>query len=617
MGRICLFAAILLCGVMDSVCLNAQIVENLVFIDENENGGLEYLAEYLQRLAEQPVKINCSSRGELKELFLLSDFQIESIMDYRNKSGDILSASQLALLHGFDDKTAERLKPFISFEPGGNSLNVYSDSDTSGWVRSLLKGSDSQLFVKAVYGVEKKETPALLARYKWSHGNKLQIGFTLESDEGEGFFRKGLQPTDFTSFHIAVKNRGRLNSLVLGDYAVRFGQGLTIWRSFSLGGVSTPMALNRRGAAIVPYTSASESNFCRGAAASLSFGNLDVNAFISANGLDEDVKDDGMGGIMAGANISYMFRRLKLGGSYVAYEYNGVAYGNAAMDFYTIIERIKLFGEFAIDYSGSCAAVLGTVFNISDKIETGMLLRSYSTDYVAPYAGAYSTISSVSNQAGVTINNIYSISERWKLLFGTDMAYYPGERYNIDEHSAMLKFYVAGEYAYGRLNIVSKIWNSYTTNNQLNRINTKLQATIELMSGLKIKLHTSNVTAIWQADRTNNAATAAGERRLVDFGWQAGANIRYEGADGDIVLQTGGSLFTARLWNSRLYVYEPDLPYTFNSRLFYGRGCSLYMLFGAQILTDVELYLKLQTLQYMTDSRNPQSHIKFAARMRF
>ena len=55
----------------------------------------------------------------------------------------------------------------------------------------------------------------------------MSIGFTMEKDAGEEFF-KGKQSTgfDFYSAHCYIRNLGILKSLAIGDYHVSFGQGL-------------------------------------------------------------------------------------------------------------------------------------------------------------------------------------------------------------------------------------------------------------------------------------------------------------------------------------------------------------------------------------------------------
>ncbi len=657
MGCRCLGVVVILLGVSCSVCLRAQEWERWLLIEEQMIEELEgvaemnNLAEHMQNLIERPIKINSCSRGELKEMALLTDFQIESILDYRQKSGDILNASQLALLHGFDEKMVSVLKPFISFIGSGRVLNnsLYDTLSAS----SIFKRSDSQLWLRTVIkDVDfKGHNESVLVKYKSVYENKLQIGFTLENDAGERFFARGAPPVDFISFHAAARSMGKVNMLVIGDYTVRFGQGLSIWNSFSLRGVSTPMAFHKKGSTITPYTSSDESNFCRGAAVSLSFGRFDFNAFLSRNRLDATVKgseytsiaNDGLhnsiGSIgrrkalretIGGVNISCMSDNLKLGASFVTYGYNrdnGIAvkeynkyqmyngiWGNLAIDFYTIIKGVKLFGEAAVDYGGSTAALLGTVFNASDKLELGILLRNYSKSYIAPHAGAYSTISSVSNQRGFAFNGVYSVFQRWRVSFNLEGCCYPWKRFNINRSSSMIKGHVTWEYLGSRIDAAVKLADSYTSHNRLNRFGARVQSAMHITDRFKTDIHANCIVA---ADPNAKNSSAGVIVQPLFFGWQAGVGLKYKAHDERWAAQIGGNIFSIPEWICRIYVYEPDLPYTFGSRLLYGNGCNLYAVLKARLFRNAELYLKWQTMQYVDKNRLPDSDLKFAAKIKF
>ena len=58
-----------------------------------EEGALEEVAVRFEQLLENPLDINRAGREELEELHVLSDFQIESILEYRRVSGNIMSAA--------------------------------------------------------------------------------------------------------------------------------------------------------------------------------------------------------------------------------------------------------------------------------------------------------------------------------------------------------------------------------------------------------------------------------------------------------------------------------------------------------------------------------------------
>lgn len=605
-------------------------------------------AEYFECLLEHPLAINRAGRKELEEFVLLSDFQIESILDYRKTSGDILSLSELSLLNGFDAEFAENIAPFISF---ASSLGIWHYRDGTS---SFLKGCKSQIYFRSAREFTKNQnsrigTPYYMQlRYKCIYSGKLQAGVTLENDAGERLFASGAPPVDFSSFHIAVKNIGRINAFIIGDYSARLGQGLALWNSFALQGTSSPMALYKKGTVFVPYTSSGESGFYRGAALSLSFGNTDISAMFSYNRIDAKIVGNEYvslitGGIhntvgtintrkrmaerVGGVNISREWSRLKIAFSCVAYGYNKKngrkvydynrfqmydgMWGNISADFYAVIRRVKLFGEFAIDYGGSTAMLAGAVFNASSKLEIGCMLRSYSKSYIAPHASAYSTISSVSNQNGLAVSGKYSISSKCKMGFGGDIVYYPWMRYNIKKPSGLLKGYALAEYTADRFVVKVRVSDVYTTHNRLNKFCFKVHSSISVTDALSVKLGTSAVCAA----HTNYIVKSDNYRYTVGYwGYYAGANIKYAVPDRKLSVQAGCCMFNCNNWNCRLYVYEPDMPYTYNSRLLYGKGCSLYTVIKFRVLKQADVYLKYETMQYAASFKESENQIKMAVK---
>lgn len=611
--------------------------------------GLANMAvEYFECLLEHPLAINRAGRKELEEFVLLSDFQIESILEYRKTSGDILSLSELSLLNGFDAEFAENIAPFISF---ASSLRIQHYGDgTSG----LFKGCKSQIYFKCAREFTENEnncigTPYYLQlKYKCVYSNKLQVGITFENDAGERLFASGAPPIDFTSFHIAAKNIGRINAFIIGDYSARFGQGLALWNSFALQGVSSPTALYKRGVVFAPYTSSGESGFYRGAALSLSFGNTDVSAMFSYNRLDARIDGNEYvslitGGIhntigtintrkrmaeaVGGVNISRGWSRLKVAFSCVAYGYNkrngrkvydynrfqmyDGMWGNISTDFCAVIRRIKLFGEFAIDYGGSTAMLAGALFNATPKWEIGCMLRSYSKSYIAPHAAAYSTISSVSNQNGIAVSSKYSISSKCKICFGGDAVYYPWVRYGIKKPSGLLKGYALAEYTADRFVVNIRFSDVYATHNRLNKFCFKAHSSVFVTEAISVKLSTS---AIYAAHPTYLAKPNDYRYSVGVWGYYACANVKYATPDRKFSVQAGCCLFNCNNWNCRLYVYEPDMPYTYNSRLLYGKGNSLYTVVQLRVLKQANVYLKYETIQYAASFKEAKNQIKMAVK---
>lgn len=161
---------------------------------------------------------------------LLTDYQIATLADYRAEHGDILSWEELMLVDGFGREAVDALKPFLSLEsrrlPGASdTVRIRADAQ----VRTTLKN----------IGTKAKVT-----------GENWRIG---------GAWRAG----DWT---VHAEADTRLGRLVLGDFNIRYGEGLSQWSGFSMESLSTVDAFIRRSTGISPVWSYTSSNIHRGAA---------------------------------------------------------------------------------------------------------------------------------------------------------------------------------------------------------------------------------------------------------------------------------------------------------------------------------------------------------------
>ena len=633
----------------DSVDRSLEMIRLLMeeaFLEQagDELGGgriaeteLEEVMVYFEELLKNPLNINGARRGELDKLLVLTQFQIESILYYREHNGYILSPTELSLLHGFDDEVVALILPFISFDLPDSFIGV---KDGNYGFKDFLNDCSSQLYFKGATDLQHNEmyvgTPYFLhLKYKVSYSDKITAGFTLENDIGETLFKVRGTPIDFFSFHAALHNVGKINTIVIGDYSARLGQGLVLWNSFRLMGSSIPSSLFKRGCGVLPYTSSDENRFFRGVAASFTLGQLDVNAMLSYNRLDARVKDGKYTSIIDGGmhntlsllearksmkealgafSLKYRFTKFHVGLNFAAYGYNrsngkrvseynryqmydGV-WGNSSVDFYGVHKNLRFFGEFAVDFGGSTSLLAGALFPIFDKLECGLLIRTYSKSYIAPHAGAYSSLSSVSNQSGFVFDLSYSVSNSLKFSLHTEPVYYPWCRYNVQGSSYMLKEGVAVQFD-------NELWNGYInfththySHNGIDRIYLKSKFTFD---------HST----VWRSG-FHGAIVSAGSA-----GYEVGTDLRYKSMNRRLTINSGMVLFCCKGWSERLYIYENNLPYTYSSRLLYGNGISIYILFDYTLCKGVDIYLKNGTQCYFSDNKEPQSELKLAAKLSF
>ena len=608
-----------------------QRVLDMVMLELGEDAVaeemLEEIAGRLEQLLQNPLDINVADREQLEELCVLSNFQIESILEYRRVSGNILSAAELSLLHGFSGTMVGILAPFIAFESGSGERAGKGKSDM------LLK-----LKWKGGEGNETYLGPQLYnqLKYKWEVPQKWQAGFQLERDAGEKVCAKGQLPmADFASFHLVARDlklgKGwRLANAVAGDYSIRFGQGLTAWNSFSLQGNASVQGVLKRGASVAPYTASDENRFFRGAAVTVQkkyagFMELEITAFWSLKNVDARIKDgkytslptDGLhnteslletrktlGELVYGARCGYRNRHFKMGLNYVGYGYNAHngrrvqdynryqmydgQHGNFSVDAVAAAGRSRFFAEAAVDYGGAAAFLAGAVSRLG-KWEGALICRSYSKSYIAPYAGAYSSSGSCSNQSGVAFT-VQNSSGKLKLQGGGGYTYYPWKRYNVNKLSGEYRLWWSMYSVEEDCEWNVKVYNKGGTSAVKNKSGVKGVYGRTLAGWLHLKLR--------------------GEFVVLDFsdiGMAVGSDLILNLFADKLRLVMRGAWYNCREWESRLYMYEYDLPSSYVSSLMYGKGWKWYALLSAKLGRRCSVHIK----------GGSDSQVKLGLKMRF
>ena len=610
-------------------------------VEEESEAGWEELEGYFMYRIRHPLNINSAGREELEGLHLLTDFQIASLLEYRNRSGHILSRAELQLVNGFDAASVSLIAPLVTFGQGDSYDDTYfagrRGRDTLAWYRKTTlelyakwwwKESDEEWLGPEFYSQVK---------FKGDYNNKFKFGFTAEKDAGEflwpGVFGEGAgggkagmegkpaPDVDFLSGYLMANDvplggKLKVSDFVAGDYAVRLGQGLVVWNGTSFGAGSTVQGMYRRGAQLNPYTSSDENGFMRGVGATLrrnfSVGKgVGATAFFSLKDVDARIKDgkytslktDGLhntestlqtrktlGELVYGVSVQYWNHKIKVGLNWAGYgydahngrnvqEYNKYQmydgqWGNFSIDLNAIWDRKRIFMEAACDYGGSMAVLGGMTFRWR-RWDCAATLRSYSKSYIAPYAGAYSTNSSCSNQNGLNLVAQKNIGWGKRLSCGFDAVHYPWKRYGVPEESGAVKLWCRLEQEGEKVNWNMKLYGSADTYETDFKCGVKGYLCYDAAGWLQVKVR-------------GEAVTIEG----ADWGAAAGAELVATSRGGRLRGILHGAYYNCREWECRLYMYEYDLPLSYSSRMQYGEGMAAYALFSYKMGRKSALYIK-------------------------
>lgn len=517
--------------------------------------------EELENLRSHPVNINTSSKARLLGCGLFSAYQAASIIDYRERNGDILSITELGLVDGFTQEAAALLKPFISLE----SIRAPGQRAGKG-----IGGSARARITESGY----------LAKVETDFGESAKANLGYKSD-------------GTISACAAYYGRAKPWKIIAGAYNARYGQGLTMWNGMSLSGFSSVASFCRHATGLSASTSSNPS--ANGLAADISFGRLTLCAMGSFRVIKENGTPNALN-LSAGGAVNYLWRSGEATACVDARS-DGVV---AGLSFRSHPGKVDLFGEAAWDFASGCpAGVVGIQGNPGWQKVWVLLLRYYSTDFSSAGAGPR-TGSKTSDEAGASAG----LKLNW-FESTLDASIKPSEYRSEGWKAIQVKGILCASptFKIGRASTVTtlRLCERYRPEEK-NAFKTDLRAEADCQMNN------------WRAHFRWNSLWNIGSSWL----WYAEGG--YDSAAIKVFLR--GGLFKVDNWDDRIYVYERDVPGAYNVPAYYGRGYNISLTGGWKILRGTfprhEFNLRLSTVQYpWTEAKAAkwQCHLQYTFRL--
>jgi len=442
---------------LDSTSIITEEVLDNILVEPDEETDSEELVEILEELIRNPIDINLADVFDLSKLPNMDQQSAQIIIEHRNKFGYFFSPTELFAIRELNKQLIESILPFIKTTRTNDELEkneeVISGSDSflnnskliiRNRITNDIQNRDG--FTSGKYEGSKIKS---YNKFLYNYDKNYQAGFLVEKDPGEVSY------TDFTSFHLQVKDIGFVKSFIAGDYVLEYGQGLALWSPYGFSkGADAVFPVKKKARYLRPYTSAAEYRFFRGAASRLSFDDFSFTAFYSNNTFDATI--DSITGEITSVGQSGFHRfeselnkkgssKSKLIGGVLDYRFLGrmnvgVIYYNASFDnrfesttlydfsgnnfnyvstYYELnFSKINFFGEASYDGT-SVASINGIQFSANRDLIFTTSLRNYPRNYKNLYGFGFSEKSGkINNELG-----IYS-GLKWKIPFGVLNLYY-------------------------------------------------------------------------------------------------------------------------------------------------------------------------------------------------
>lgn len=624
--------------------VDPSIIEDLlesILKDEESELDFSGLEERLNYYLKNPIDLNTASREDLADLPFLSDLQIQEILLHRTQSGAYISTYELQSISSLDEAGLRRLLPFVRV------------GEMKRGRRSSLKDADHDLILRygrvlesqRGYLIEEDEGRSrylgspdrMLLRYRFRMDDKLQLAINAKKDPGEEFFigsqRRGF---DYYSGSLYFQNTGIMKKLVLGDYSLAFGQGLSIWNGYSFGKGAMVHNVARHGSGIRPHTSTNETQYLRGVASTLNFGSIELSPFVSYKSLDATLTSDSSGfsslgssgyhrtsaeiknresidQLVYGANITYNSSQLKVGGTFVSanhnkpripnqqlynyYSFVGKSLSNTSLYYQYTYKNIYFFGEGAMNIGYGLGLLSGMIVNLSDQLSLVTLYRNYQKDFHGFLNQSFSEGSNAINEKGLYTGLIWNPNRKMEWVAYADYFKFPWVKYRVDGPSEGFDMFTQFSYAPVRSNIFSFRYRYRSKQENLSgedpvnllanviRHQARLQATYKISEGLDFRNRAEFVT--YQKGYETQ-----------ETGWVFYHDLIYKPMGSALSGNLRLAAFKTDSYNSKIYAFENNVLYAHSSIPYFNEGFRFYLNLRYRFGRKIDFWAKYATFFY-------------------
>lgn len=486
----------------DTAAVEPDAEAALEALDEDA-GEAEQLVELLTALADEPLELNTATVAELAQIPAFGPLLAARIVARREQAGPFGSIPEIRTVEGVTEAVFLAARPYLRI--GEALVQPRQARRFAPWPRpsELLREARTEVIQRYIRrldlgrGYDGDTTGAfytgsperLYTRLQVRTRNRLSLNLTLEKDPGEPFAWNPSESSygyDFASAHLALFNAGRIKTLVVGDYAANFGQGLALWRSIGTGkGRETVRPLARIGTGIAPYSSTDENQFFRGVATTvLLTPAVAVSAFASRRSLDaavglpdttgvveeeapffeeavsalatsglhrtpnEQGQKDATTETLLGGNLAWTHRRTVVGltgyrstfaepfqpdpAPYRRFAFTGTEATLLSAYSHAFVGNYLLFGEVARGPGDAVGAVGGAMVRLGRAAEAVVLARRYPQDFTSLHGyGFGERAGSTQNESGLYVGVTLRPHRAWTLAGYFDQYRFPWLRFAV------------------------------------------------------------------------------------------------------------------------------------------------------------------------------------------
>jgi len=636
--------------VMIGFIANAQTTEQEVAIRDiiesvAENLPDDYditeLVEVLTRYRKHPINLNNTSAEELKTLVFISPLQISNFFAYTKENGKLLDVHELQSIDGFDVRTVESLIPFVTVK----TIAAYESLK----LRNLFAG-EHDLMMRFAQTLEKQKgftdlpgnrylgsPERFQTRYRYNYSSIISAALTFDKDAGEKFIGK---PFDFLSANVALYKLGKVKKLVVGDYTLQFGQGLTLWTGFSFGKGPDVTSVAKKDLGLRPYTSTNEYSFFRGAAATINlYKHFDLTPFVSFRHLDASQKANTAGELVQSTinqtglhrtpteiknknsltqhvyGLALQYTKNEFGVGVIAYQsqydnsfvtqtalydkysFTGNKLTNLGLFYNYTFKNMYWYGEVGKALNSGLAVINGVLISLSPSVSAAVTYRNYSKSYYNFFNQGVSESTEAVNERGLYAGLNINPNKHWSFSFYGDYFKFPWLKYRVDAPSKGYEILAQAAYMPSK---TFKILTRYKREDK--QQNTELNVPVKFLDDVKKAGYRMELR--WQLNKNwtlQNRAEVSQYKKgdaKREFGYMLYQDVDYSPLFAKLTGNVRLAYFHTSSYNSRIYVYEDDVLYSFSFGMYNGKGFRSYLNLKYNLAKKLNIWLRYAVFFY-------------------
>jgi len=634
-----------LIGAQSDESIRKIITDMLESIAEKQTVEMSYeeLIDDLLELSQHPINLNAATKEDLETLFFLTDYQIENILYYIYSNGSLQTIYELQAIEGLDNQTIRHLVHFVDVgESPTKDEPLYLSGNVLGRYQTVFQNAKG-------YVAENDSTPSaykgskdrILLKGRLNFNEKVEAGFTLEKDPGEEYFSNSISITDFASGFIQFNKPAKsVHRIIIGDYKASFGQGVGMWTDMAFSKSSETSQLRRRPKGLCKYASTNESSFLRGVATELRYKKFSFSPFASCKQRDASLeidtvhnvkfiislKEDGYHRTSAeldnrksidewvvGGRMAYRHHLFHIESGYVSWNLNyPIKSSDHLRDLYRFaddgqttgwfsyslfLHRLTLFGEVALQQNRYSAFYQGLTYQAGSDVVMSLAYRNYDAGYSAILANPFSESSIINGESGFYGSVRFRPHRKLLITAYGDVFKYEWLRYNVFAPSNGFECFIQADFAlsnycgiYLRYKSTQKSINSNQEEYQSYAISSYQKDNIRFCYNYSAsdrwKMQTQLEHAIYQRDE--ESATK---------GWLFYQDFKFIPIS-KLTLGFRYVYFDIEDYNSRIYMYEPDVLYAFTIPAYLAMGSRLIVNVKWSLTRDIKAWFRLAHSYY-------------------